>query len=511
MSFLNVDRISVITVNTPNSVILDKLKKIPYNSHFIMNGINAWKGDHNNFHHKWKVADWWEKKNSGNRFWDRKVTVGEIGCSLSHYGAIEDAYNDGRENVLILEEDFNVVDYLTIDEVNNYPKDYSLIYLGRKAKYLDDEKSYNEYYNHCKYSYNTHAYILSRKGMKQVLDSPLLDNVIAADEFMSALFGETDRDDAKKIFYNPDFKAYSLKREAIDQSSHADFDSLTEFSPDEIEINKSKMQGKTGTPSKQVYPLNQPVDINWDGNILNLGKSNPQGMVLETGPININPTPNQPKSIGIRDFNNWEAWSEKYINAQVRNKEYDLIIDELGPNIYLFPLLTKEFCNDFIEESEKTPWTQKRHEYYPTTDKLLNDMGFEACWRRVINEYVNPLAHHIWKLEGDEWKVLKDESFILKYNPDNQAHLAVHHDYSDITTLINLNPQDFEGGGTYFPQYKVLASPKEPGMCTLHPGNITHKHGARPVTKGTRYAVVSFIRSGTHKGWNELKDIDTQW
>ena len=271
MGYLNVDRINVITVNTPSEIILDKLKTIPHNSYFIMNGINAWKGDHNNFHHKWKVADWWERKNSGNKFWDRKVTVGEIGCSLSHYAAIEDAYNDGRENVLILEEDFNVVNYLKIDEVNNYPKDYSLIYLGRKAKYLDDEKSYNEYYNHCKYSYNTHAYILSRKGMKQVLDSPLLDNVIAADEFVSALFGETDRDDAKKIFYNPDFKAYSLKRDAIDQSSNADVDSLTEFSPDEVEINKNKMQGQTGTPSKQTYPLNQPVDVKWDGNIVNLG------------------------------------------------------------------------------------------------------------------------------------------------------------------------------------------------------------------------------------------------
>ena len=30
---------------------------------------------------------------------------------------------------------------------------------------------------------------------------------------------------------------------------------------------------------------------------------------------------------------------------------------------------------------------------------------------------------------------------------------------------------------------------------TLHPGNITHKHGARPTTKGTRYVVVRFIKN----------------
>lgn len=36
---------------------------------------------------------------------------------------------------------------------------------------------------------------------------------------------------------------------------------------------------------------------------------------------------------------------------------------------------------------------------------------------------------------------------------------------------------------------------------TLHPGSITHKHGARPVTEGTRYVVVSFIRSADHSAY----------
>ena len=58
---------------------------------------------------------------------------------------------------------------------------------------------------------------------------------------------------------------------------------------------------------------------------------------------------------------------------------------------------------------------------------------------------------------------------------------------------------EFKGGGTWFPKYNYLANPTEIGMCTLHPGNITHKHGARPVTEGTRYVVVSFIKSKDHK------------
>jgi hypothetical protein len=34
---------------------------------------------------------------------------------------------------------------------------------------------------------------------------------------------------------------------------------------------------------------------------------------------------------------------------------------------------------------------------------------------------------------------------------------------------------------------------------SLHPSNITHKHGARPVTEGTRYVIVSFCKNQSLK------------
>ncbi len=110
-----------------------------------------------------------------------------------------------------------------------------------------------------------------------------------------------------------------------------------------------------------------------------------------------------------------------------------------------------------------------------------------------------PLAIWAYGLEGTSWDVLRDESFIIRYRADEQSHLSLHHDYSNLTTLVNLNPGEFEGGGTYFPKYKTLSNPKQIGTMTLHPGNITHKHGARPVTSGTRYVIVSFLKSSAHK------------
>ena len=153
------------------------------------------------------------------------------------------------------------------------------------------------------------------------------------------------------------------------------------------------------------------------------------------------------------------------------------------------------FCDELIELSETIPWVNDRHEFYPTTDNLLKSLGMEEIYNKVINDYVRPLAINRFQLDGKSWEHLRDESFIIRYKPEEQAHLGIHHDHGTITTLVNLNPGQFEGGGTYFPKFKYLANPKEIGAMTLHPSNITHKHGARPVTKGTRYVVVSFCKN----------------
>ena len=83
----------------------------------------------------------------------------------------------------------------------------------------------------------------------------------------------------------------------------------------------------------------------------------------------------------------------------------------------------------------------------------------EKIYNRLINEFVRPLAIWAWKLEGKSWDILRDESFIIKYTPEEQAHLGLHHDYSNITTLVNLNAGEFKGGGTYFPKYKTIITP----------------------------------------------------
>lgn len=193
-----------------------------------------------------------------------------------------------------------------------------------------------------------------------------------------------------------------------------------------------------------------------------------------------------------------EGWKDKYLSPVLRTKDWDLITDELGKaghtNIFQTQFFTEAFGKDIIALAEKSNcWTQKRHEFYPTTDMLLDAIGMNTIYEAILKEYVYPWAIHLWELEGKTWKALYGESFLIKYSASKQAHLALHHDYSIFTTLATLN-NDFEGGGTYFKKQKICVNPSIGTIC-LHPGNVTHKHGARPITSGTRYVIVSFIRS----------------
>ena len=465
---MKIDFVYVINLATDSQEIYNKISELNFKNavnFYEFPAVNGWdlvEGKINS-PYQFTEASWWKlpdnPKEPQNDWWSRNLTPGEIGCALSHYSVIEGAYNSGYENVLILEEDFKVWNHyekFPEFELNHLNDDYSICYLGRSALDKDAEESINEMMVRAGYTFNTHAYVISRKGMKEILESDFLNQMIPWDEFFSAINCHHPRQDAIDNLGNDKFKAYSFKDDYINQTSHYDTDSLTEFTPEHVVKVKSEAKRELEE---------EHIDRRWE----------------------------------IQDDSNWDEWSKKYINPLLLEQKYDLIIDEPAPHVYLFPLFTKRFCDELIALSEEFEWTTDRHEFYPTTDNLMETLFMKDIYNRVINDYVRPLAIDRFQLEGKSWDHLTDESFVIRYKADEQPHLDIHHDHSNITTLVNLNPGEFKGGGTWFPKYNYLANPTEIGMCTLHPGNITHKHGARPVTEGTRYVVVSFIKSKDHK------------
>ncbi|NVK31711.1 MAG: 2OG-Fe(II) oxygenase [Gammaproteobacteria bacterium] len=187
----------------------------------------------------------------------------------------------------------------------------------------------------------------------------------------------------------------------------------------------------------------------------------------------------------------WNAWTEKYIAPGLREKQFDLVVETLGEDVFSFPLVTEAFSEDMIRFAEKQEkWTTDRHKFYPTTDVTLKELGLDALYSKILAEFAHPVARWVWGLEDPSWiSDIREENFMARYRAQDQQHLSVHHDYAEYTFTVGLNT-DFEGGGTYFPHQEILGNPRG-GYATLFP-SITHPHGGRPTTKGTRYIIVSF-------------------
>lgn len=61
-----------------------------------------------------------------------------------------------------------------------------------------------------------------------------------------------------------------------------------------------------------------------------------------------------------------------------------------------------------------------------------------------------------------------------------------------LSAICYLN-SDYSGGEIEFPNFKIKIKP-EPGMLILFPSNYAYSHIAHPVTEGTKYAIVTWLK-----------------
>ena len=443
---MKIDKIYIISLEAGNPEVQRRLVQklddmsLPYPVAFeIVQGFDGRSGqlpDGYSTYRNWNLGD-----NTWNDWWKREVQPGEAGCGISHHMIWQKIIDENINAALILEDDFKAV----IPVPNPIVPDgaWDLAFLGRNALDPLKEISFNGGWKWALSSYNTHAYVLTNRGANLLVNEyNYTQNLIAPDEFLSAAFSRHQRDDIAAIF--------PTKLRAI--------------APVMNFVIQDRPQENSST---------EPVGAN-----VNLIK---QQASME-------------QYFEILDDSDWDNWKSKYLNHTTAKGEYDLMLDDLGNNIYEFQLFTDKFCKDAIALAETLDkWTIDRHEFYPTNDVLLPELGLDRIYNRVLREVVYPMCIHIWTLEGSGWDTMESENFLARYTTDRQSHLSLHHDFSHVTMVVKLN-DEFEGGGTWFPKYKILSNPKKVGTATLHPGMVTHLHGARPIYAGKRYICVSFMR-----------------
>jgi len=96
--------------------------------------------------------------------------------------------------------------------------------------------------------------------------------------------------------------------------------------------------------------------------------------------------------------------------------------------------------------------------------------------------------HHIPYLSHENYHVLKyQDGQEYKAHADGGTDLG-----RAISAILYLN-DDYEGGEIEFPNFNVKIKPQR-GMLILFPSTYPYVHIAHPVTQGTKYAIVTWIK-----------------
>jgi GR25 family glycosyltransferase involved in LPS biosynthesis len=188
----------------------------------------------------------WKDPTSSVPYHARDLKLGEIGCALSHHLVWQRIADLDLGAALILEDDVALApdaaavlaEQLAI--LGERAPDWDLCYLGRKRVVVPpfmDPPAQPEPVAFGRlvrpgFSYQTHAYALSRSGARKLLAAGLDRNLIPADEFIPAMYARHPRADVRAIFGDGDrLQAFAIEPGVAAQSGEGSDTEASAFAP----------------------------------------------------------------------------------------------------------------------------------------------------------------------------------------------------------------------------------------------------------------------------------------
>jgi hypothetical protein len=178
----------------------------------------------------------------------------------------------------------------------------------------------------------------------------------------------------------------------------------------------------------------------------------------------------------------------------------------MGPHwcqIYGVKFFDKEWCEALVRISERYgDWDSKaKGDGYSAGMTLPIDFipDLQKRYSAAVKKYLFPCAQ---KLFPTFKPTHHDEVYILRYiaGKRDQDAMDHHYDAEPLACILGLN-EDFTGGGTHFPQFKLTVVAK-PGVMLLYPGGLSHLHGGKKINSGRRYALLHALYDRVLNGDN---------
>ena len=143
--------------------------------------------------------------------------------------------------------------------------------------------------------------------------------------------------------------------------------------------------------------------------------------------------------------------------------------------------------NQKVTDYRQTKWLNLPsdiHQYLFDSIPLIHEKHLQPIYHSNIKNVESPqfLRYDI----GDHYKAHNDSESYIKGKLKRASK-------RDISLLLYLN-DDYEGGELEFTKLQLTIQPKK-GMLIAFPSYEDFEHKVHPVTKGTRYTIVSWIET----------------
>ncbi|XP_059143528.1 glycosyltransferase 25 family member-like [Physella acuta] len=204
----------------------------------------------------------------------RAMTMGEIGCFLSHYQIWEEAAARNYSRILIFEDDVRFEPYFRrklkylMHELESLFPVWDLLYLGRKRLRKDLEKMVqgSEILAWPHYSYWTVSYALSIHGARKLLAQKPLAKMVPVDEYLPIMFDRHTEEKWKVQFSPRNLIALSAEPYLVYPTHYTGEPNYISDTEDSVVIEKGIVDGD-GSDEKLPDPNEELIKMD-EGSIL---------------------------------------------------------------------------------------------------------------------------------------------------------------------------------------------------------------------------------------------------
>lgn len=163
-------------------------------------------------------------------------------------------------------------------------------------------------------------------------------------------------------------------------------------------------------------------------------------------------------------------------------------LEIVGPDLLVLPFWTRSMCDAVVRAAEAAGGFEPQ----PGDPVPGHEISLASISPRLYENLMIDLGSRVWPRLQSVWPLIDycglRDAFVIKYAPDAQRELRIHHDVAQVSASVKLN-DDYRGAELEFPRQEFVNSDVPVGSLLVWPSLVTHPHRTRPLVDGVKYGL----------------------